>query len=104
MIRFCCCLVRKEEDFLRKNYGTSGGTRTQSLAIVVHCSYFNQTGTISVDKLGSNNVLHCSRLLNSLILKQLRYSPYPALWSRLGHVQFRRHTSTPGCGCTVHGF
>ena len=31
MIRFCCCLVRKEEDFLRKSYGTSGGTRTHTL-------------------------------------------------------------------------
>jgi len=31
MIRFCCCLLRKEEDFLRKSYGTSGGTRTHTL-------------------------------------------------------------------------
>ena len=31
MIRFCCCLVRKEEDFLEEKDGTSGGTRTHTL-------------------------------------------------------------------------
>ena len=31
MIRFCCCLVGKEEGFLEESYGTSGGTRTHTL-------------------------------------------------------------------------